>query len=440
MEPIEICKKKSINDSFDVLNQRQPYLGRWALQLFSVMNDPNTTDTTWESLGRGLVIEGHDFFGCEKFLADISNGLGIKFRVAGASALEQLDLDDSPSEVAEVILIEKGTWYLSGFDEEQDLVGRSTLKELFSKNRNTHLIFVICSKSYVDIDIDLRHIGRFDRHIKWIAPKPIDIADDFIGLIGATWFHDEILSDKHRLGILLHLECDSHRRMGIMSKAMYRIAYFENKKICWRDILQLLANGTGEGFITPPSFNLDGISVHEAGHALVAILESNGKNIPDMATTFPGRGYLGMVIENLEYTYVSNGSVSYEQACSKIRIALAGRAAEHLVNGANNIDVYFARDDLKFASRIATDLIDEGGFHYAHGDGRYCAENLLVPNKADHEYASTNRKLINKLLKNQYEVVYSMLKLHKGKLLKISRALIKKRILLSEDFVALGLI
>jgi hypothetical protein len=273
-----------------------------------------------------------------------------------------------------------------------------------------------------------------------MAPKPVDIAEDFIGRIGAAWFHDEILGDKRRLGILLHLECDSYRRLGIMSKAIYRIAYFDNKKICWIDILQLLANGVGEGFTTPPSFNLDGISVHEAGHALAAILESNGKNMPDMATTLPGRGYLGMVIENLEHTYLSNGSVSYDQACSKIRIALAGRAAEHLINGAKNIDVYFARDDLKFASRIATDLIDEGGFHYAHGGRRYYAHNLLLANNADHEDVSINRKLINKLLKIQYEVVYRMLKLHKKSLLKISQALKQKRILLPEDFATLGLI
>lgn len=438
MEPVEIFEEENyISNGFE---QKQPYLSKWSRQLLSVMTDPRSTDTAWESLGRGLVIEGSDFLGCEKFLRDISSCLGIKFRVAGASVLDQLESIDNPSEIAEIILIEKETWYLSGFDEEQDRATRSALKGLLNRKCNRHLIFVIHSKSYVDIDISLRHVGQFDRHIKWMVPKPIDIAEDFISRIGAGWFHDEILRDKPRLGILLHMECDSYRRIGIMSKAMYRIAYFENKKICWKDILQLLANGTGEGFITPPSFNLDGICVHEAGHALAALLESKGKNIPDMATTLPGRGYLGMVIENLEYTYESNGSVSYEQACSKIRIALAGRAAEHLINGANNIDVYFARDDLKFASRIATDLIDEGGFHYAHGSGRYYAENLLVDNKANHEDVSANRKLINKLLKNQYEVIYSMLKLHKERLLKISRALAKRRILLSEDFVALGLI
>jgi hypothetical protein len=47
--------------------------------------------------------------------------------------------------------------------------------------------------------------------------------------------------------------------------------------------------------------------VHEAGHALIAILDSGGANIPDYVSVSPGKGFLGVSVESYGYLYQELG-------------------------------------------------------------------------------------------------------------------------------------
>jgi cell division protease FtsH len=79
------------------------------------------------------------------------------------------------------------------------------------------------------------------------------------------------------------------------------------------------------------------VAAHEAGHAAVAILDSNGKNIPDYWSIVPGADFKGVVAESIAYRESLGGRTTYADFRHQIRVRLAGRAAEELAFGPENI-------------------------------------------------------------------------------------------------------
>jgi ATP-dependent Zn protease len=237
----------------------------------------------------------------------------------------------------------------------------------------------------------------------------------------------------HRLGCLLCEEFSISRKYGLLKSALKRVNYFENRKISWGDLFRIVSNGTGEGHEIPKYIDYNKIAVHEAGHALVAIVESRGENIPDVTTILPGDGYVGVVIDDFAYMHQTDGCLSFEEACIKIRIALAGRAAEELIFGSMGVDVFWARDDLKQATRIALDLVAKGGFDHKYGELSGGGINLLICSNNAYQENDFYKNEARILLANQYEIIRSCLVKNKLFLDKIVAALLEKKFLDRDD-------
>ena len=170
------------------------------------------------------------------------------------------------------------------------------------------------------------HQGIFDRHVEWLKPKPEFIIDDLMALVGPGVIESSVMEPPNRLGCLLSVYYAPYRRFGILAIALKRRAYHRSEKIDWTDIYHIVASGTGEGFNLPNKIQQENIANHEAGHALIMMLESNCANVPDIASIQPGKGYVGIVLESTENYHKEDGATSFSQACSRIRVNLAGQS------------------------------------------------------------------------------------------------------------------
>jgi ATP-dependent Zn protease len=218
--------------------------------------------------------------------------------------------------------------------------------------------------------------------------------------------------------------------------ASQRKSAFLGSKLSWKDILEIAIRGTGDGIYGHPNNNPIQIASHEAGHAVLTIIESNGKNIPDYVSILPGKDMLGVMAEDYEQSYASLGYMSFAMIRSKIRIMLAGRAGEEVLLGETGVGISTANEDLREATWQAFALMARGGVH-AHYGKNYSPQERLgllvtirnkVPENSD--YFQEQARLF---LSEQYAEVKQMLLKNRELLSVLQHELVANKILLQDD-------
>ena len=418
---------------------RQPYLGRWVIQLNQALTS-GTQQDCWEMLGHGLVIEDGDSDLCEKYLKTICQNLNVEFMVLPSVNVSKINENLANISTPLIIFIEPDDWYLNESEGEQSLESQQAIRNFMTSLMGKPVVLILMADEYIDIAKKFRHQGMFDRHVEWLKPKPEFIIDDLMALVGPGVIESSVMEPPNRLGCLLSVYYAPYRRLGILAIALKRRAYHRSKKIDWADIYHIVASGTGEGFNLPNKIQQENVANHEAGHALIMMLESNCQNVPDIASIQPGKGYVGIVLESTENYHKEDGATSFSQACSRIRVNLAGRAAEELIGGSACVDVFFGRDDLKHASNKAMDLVSRGGFHSSYGSPNNSGLNLLTLKDSSNEDNPYYQTQARELLDKQYQYVMNTLSENKALLIQIKNSLLENQFLTQQDFKDLGLI
>ena len=103
------------------------------------------------------------------------------------------------------------------------------------------------------------------------------------------------------------------------------------------------------------------IAYNEVGRAIVSAVK-NGIDSVDKITILPRSGYVGGYTKiNPDEDIVSSGLISKKLLLSKIEIALAGRAAETIVYGKNEI-TQCSLNDISYATSIVREMVTKYGF------------------------------------------------------------------------------
>ena len=103
------------------------------------------------------------------------------------------------------------------------------------------------------------------------------------------------------------------------------------------------------------------IAYNEVGRAIVSAVK-NGIDSVDKITILPRSGYIGGYTKiNPDEDIVSSGLISKKLLLSKIEIALAGRAAETIVYGKNEI-TQCSLNDISYATSIVREMVTKYGF------------------------------------------------------------------------------
>lgn len=426
------------NTVIEQIKERQTYLWKWINELQETIRALTPHDR-WEILGHGLVVEGDDSDGCEQLIRLMSEQINVGYQYLNSQQISDIDLvcgKDFPH--PKIVFIESGNWIHSTSDDDESLLMQKKIADFIKGLEKKPIVCILVVDNYDDIAICFRYQGIFDRHLQWEEPKPEFIGRDLVDLVGQDKFDISVLNAIYRLGCILCSDFSVSRRIGMLASALKRVAHFQDRQIEWHDIYRIVISGTGDGYESTKNKNELQVSVHEAGHALITILESDSKNLPEIATILSGKGYLGVVVENYQYSHETEGPMSFKAACTKIRIALAGRVAEELIFGKLEVDIHLAKDDLKRASWIAFDLVTKGGFDHNYEGGKFSGANLYIP---DQDASKTNDYYLSQarlLLEKQYKAVSILFKAHRDKLDLIVDELLSKEFLTHQDFKNMG--
>jgi hypothetical protein len=346
-----------------------------------------------------------------------------------------------------LIYLEPGAW-MKNLDEENrpaDEILRSTQENICNLIENFNpefpVIYATSTDEFAKLSPRFRKVGLFDRRFELIKPSLEEIAESFIELLGENLCGQSLKDHLGKVGKLLDLDFDDRRRKELVALTLRRIAKRNNRQIEFADLLDISLQGSGEFDSYPAKTEsvLRQTAIHEAGHATVAIIDSEGENLPEFASIVESKAYNGVVADSLSYHYSKNNRKSYADVRHQIRVTLAGRVAEHLVLGAENIRVSSARSDLEKVTNICFDMFACRGISEDMESFDGACSNLSV--ELERNSPSNLFKLesmVQSYLNKQYKIVYDMLNKNKKVLDMIIDQLMKNKVLDQTDLAKIA--
>lgn len=416
-------------------------LKKWAQQLKALKKAGDLEQ--WELAGRFVMLVHPVESSRLRLLELVANEAGFEFVIGEGDVLVEKVLSNEPyiEEGAALIYVPQGKWSSGSNDDGAALDSLPLFRQKLGDYLNryasqTKIVFVTAGDSYSDLNIELRTAGSIDR--RFLIPRPsfAEIGNSFLDLVGRDLCANSLLDFPERVGMLLELEFDDERRQGLIALCMRRMAREEGRVLTYEDLLHVGVRGSGDADLVPERDEkmLKRVAIHEAGHALIAYFDSDGLNVPDYVTVLPGHHFMGVSADSYGYMGAIHGKHTYEDSRHKIRVLLAGRAAESLVLGRTKVGTFGAKSDLINASNIAKELMGSCGFSDDIDFVDCASRNLLVPDEEPSQSEQAHIEgLARKYLAFQYEQVEKILQTTSGLLIELSEQLMRKQVLFQSD-------
>lgn len=437
LETVQEAQVVANGTLFERYQSRQPLLYGWVKQVQRAINLGETDSRFWEVVGHSLIVVDPDKDGLQSFLMATAGELGGQYlRLTADQFLECADtlIDET---MPSVVFLEQGPWLFRN-EDMRELVAlrirlRGVLESFYAKT--SPVVVVTHTTRFGSISERLLYRHGFDRHIFWADPRPELIAQDLFELVGEQHLDRGLTENPERLGRVLSLEFPSSRRVGMLATALRRRATLDSRRVGWRDLIEICVNGTGEGFQSNEHLKLERIATHEAGHAVVNITGSDFRSVPDMVTVVPGNGTAGVAVESYHHNYEKRGgNLTFSEVCHRIRVSLAGRAAEELEYGIEGCSAYASQNDLENASSMAVHLIMQNGFPSDYEQSEAAGSNLFsVPDGSELGETKYYDVQLRCFLEKLYEQTKALLKENRPLFELVRRELLKERYLMRED-------
>ena len=338
---------------------------------------------------------------------------------------------------------------VGGGNDEREQTLNQLLTELDGFADNSGIIVLAATNRPDILDAALLRPGRFDRKIEVMLPD-LDGRKKILSVHSLS----KPLSSKVDLGYW------ASRTVGfsgadlanLMNESAIHCARDESKSISdfhIENALDKITIGLRSSLITSPNMKKI-IAYNEVGRAIVSAVR-NGIESVDKITILPRSGYLGGYTKICpDEDVISSGLISKKLLFSKIEIALAGRAAETIVFGQNEI-TQCSINDISYATNIVKEMVTKYGFSVMGpismdsnneiflGDGLFRRKPLIAENtssRIDNEIIKIskislnnsikilkkNRILLDKLVEillNQETINKQLFRLTTSKLLKV---------------------
>ena len=399
----------------------------------------------WRILGRAVMIVQPKRCNKQSLIALVAEAAALELIHMEPAQLVELVLSGNPPaiESASLIYLQPGEWSKRYDDDEEIPPAISEFRRKFGDYLSalgtpSRFVFVTTGESYSELDPTLRVAGCVDRRFLISRPTMPEIGMTFLESVGLHNCNESLIQHAGKVGMLICEVFDDVRRQGLIAVAMARQAHKESRKLDFSDLVHFAIHGSAEGSQIPETDigMLRRVAIHEAGHALISLLDSNGRNIPDYISVLPGHDFRGVVADSYAYLESVHGKSTYEDARHKIRVSIGGRAAEEVVFGPIKTGAFGSRTDLVNASAWAKELVGDCGFSEENDTGSMSGSNLLV---ADGELSASERAYIEvmarKYLQAQYEHVVSLLKENISLLHSIVERLMRDPVLFQDDIV-----
>ncbi len=387
-------------------------------EVIKFINEPTKFTNLGAKVPKGVLLIGPPGTGKTLLAKAIAGESGVPFLSIAASEFVELFVGVGASRVRDLFVKAKEKSPCIIFIDEIDSIGRQrgsgigggndereqTLNQLLTEldgfADNSGIIVIAATNRPDILDTALLRPGRFDRKIEVLLP-------DLDG-------RKKILS-VHSLSKPLSKNVDlsywATRTVGfsgadlanLMNESAIHCAREESKLISdvhIENALDKVTLGLRTSIISSPNMKKI-IAYNEVGRAIVSAVW-NGVDSVDKITILPRTGYLGGYTKiNPDDDIVSSGLISKKLLLSKIEIALAGRAAETVVFGKNEI-TQCSINDISFATTIVREMVTKYGFsiigpisldnreEQSIGDGFFTNKSTI----ADNTYSKIDSEII----------------------------------------------
>ena len=388
-------------------------------EVITFLNQPKKFSDLGAKVPKGVLLIGPPGTGKTLLAKAIAGESGVPFLSIAASEFVELfvgvgasrvrDLFEKAKEKSPCIIFideidsigrQRGSGIGGGNDEREQTLNQ-LLTELDGFADNSGIIVIAATNRPDILDSALLRPGRFDRKIEVMLP-------DLDG-------RKKILS-VHSLSKPLSKNVDlaywATRTVGfsgadlanLMNESAIHCAREESNSISDDHIesaLDKVTLGLRTSIIS--SLNMKKIiAYNEVGRSIVSAVR-NGIDSVDKITILPRSGYVGGYTKiNPDDDIVSSGLISKKLLLTKIEIALAGRAAEIIVFGKNEI-TQCSMNDISYATNIVREMVTKYGFSVIGPVSLESNNDILIGdgflrNKstiADNTYSKIDNEIIN---------------------------------------------
>lgn len=409
---------------------------------------------TWLLTGRAAIVLCDNTEQAEAELKKVAKVAQMDFKFIPANEVlttfksDEHGLNQAPT----LCVLEFGIWANAIESEEADnkeeitQIQNNIISVIQHSNANQPVVFVcvMTSLQFYHFHTMFKQAGLFDQRFVINKPSLQQLGEHFIQAIGTQHCDNSILQNTVKVGAMIKGTVTDARLAGIYAMHLIRLTKQQQRLLCYTDIVQVILSGISIGY-QPVEINqepLNHIAMHEAGHALMAIMDSQGQNMPEYISTIKSENYTGIVLESYDYNINITPYDSYKKIRHGIRVALAGRAAEEIMFGVENVDYETSKTDLYNANILSFRLFKMCGV--SPDIEQEITTGNLLPNSnllisiedeiTDLDKHHTN-KIIGQYLQQQYQWLREQLKQHQPLLRAIANALLEKRVLVQTDIV-----
>ena len=415
---------------------------RWVRQLIRGWRQSALDVPTAQLLGAAALIE-HDYpRNIEALARLIAADLDVEFQSIDPEPASLPEVTNKFSgQLQGVVYLESGSWQEAedgpGTPRSDTPAGR--VRSFLEANFESPTFIVITTCRDVDkLYPPLRRISGFSRVFELPCPSPEELGALFIASCNRTWLSDDIVGNPRRVGLLLAGSHEGYEGRVFARLFAQRIAMLEGRRVTFEDLALLDSVGPIESCSTLPTMSgLDErVAWHEAGHAAVALLDSNGRHIPEYLTVTPRRNTLGFMTFSREHCERRLFAYTRSMMIHEIRVSLAGRAVEEMTYGNDEVSDLCVNDLERAAETLKSGVL-KYGFQFA-------SEQPDLPPLAE---SSASGEAIFPLvqsnpawrgvLEREYEATIKIALQNRPLIEAIQRQLLRDRVLFREDFATI---
>ena len=420
---------------------------RWAQEVSAALNAKTNED--WLLIGPSISLIHQDVRESGLVARRAALEAGLKFISISPERLNEsvCGLRAALETIAPVMaLLKPGAWCRpSDADGDKDPDQEKTIDFLEQGLRSFHperpVFFVVCAQEVQDLPSQLLSVGAIDRTIRVSLPDAAFLAQDFVNILGTLVAGQSLLNPPLRLGAFLRENLLYRRRRERCALILRRQANRERRRIEFSDLVDLVLRGFTETDAEPSPRDLAEIrkrvAYHEAGHAIIAVLASGGRAIPEYASIVPSSEFNGVVMNSVSY-FDTHSEMTYEELQYRVRVGLGGRAAEEFMLGPVRVGAG-AIYDLQNATGIATWSFSQAGFAPNMEKPGISSSNLAVATGELSALAEMHvGRMVRRFLAEEYGAVMKLLSENKNFLSAVADRLMWDPIVDQEEMAAIA--